>query len=134
VIDYTTKTELVMDTVVNTVEDVKHKLTDAEYKAIMDGLMEVHNSNSNSQASVVVELDSDSEEESALGEYLESEIRVLTHLLILERERLKQKTDEANRAWSQVQSQALELAEARQTHKQLHASVCFWSGRDRPLN
>lgn len=32
-----------MDTVLNTVEDVKHKLTDAEYKALMDGLAEVHN-------------------------------------------------------------------------------------------
>jgi len=31
-----------MDTVLNTVDDVKHKLTDAEYKALMDGLMEVH--------------------------------------------------------------------------------------------
>ena len=32
-----------MDTILNTIEDVKHKLTDAEYKALMDGLMEVHN-------------------------------------------------------------------------------------------
>ena len=32
-----------MDTLLNTIDDVKHKLTDAEYKALMDGLMEVHN-------------------------------------------------------------------------------------------
>ena len=31
-----------MDTILNTIDDVKHKLTDAEYKAIMDGLMEVN--------------------------------------------------------------------------------------------
>lgn len=31
-----------MDTLLNTIEDVKHKLTDAEYKALMDGLAEVN--------------------------------------------------------------------------------------------
>jgi|EP01046_Picozoa_sp_COSAG06_P029963 hypothetical protein len=31
-----------MDTLLNTIDDVKHKLTDAEYKALTDGLMEVH--------------------------------------------------------------------------------------------
>lgn len=105
----------------NTVEDVKLKLSDAEYKALMDGLMEVH------QAAVVLPASPN--------------LTLLTHIAVLERELQNSRQQVAEKAgsirtlcgelehWKQKQTKnKKKIKKLKKQNKTLQLTIEFWRG------